>query len=58
MMEEIVESLNNVFDTYQRQSKRLENFTKEGSLRLGNVIQVQEAYSALSDLMAELSRGI
>ena len=57
-MEEILESLNNVFETYQGLIRRLKNPTKEGSLHLGNIIQAQEAYTALNDLMADLSRGI
>ena len=58
MMEEIVETLNNVFETYQRQIKRLENRTKEGSLWVETIVQAQEAYHGLSKLLVELTRGL
>ena len=58
MMEEIVETLNNVFETYQWQIKRLENRTKEGSLWVETIVQAQEAYNGLSKLLAELTRGL
>ena len=57
-MEEAMESLNYIFKTYEKKIKRLETLTKEGSMRVGRIVNAQGVYLELSDLMVDLDKKL
>ena len=49
-----MEALNRIIDTCYERCKCLEDITRDGVLRMANVIQAQEIYIEVSDLERKL----